>query len=956
MSTSTSGKIPVASSQEQIDLLHKSKVIQVSTDDKAIGPLSKLESHLWANISNKNLYHRAFSVLLFEKSTGSMLIQKRAANKITYPSMWANACCSHPEYNDDENTVGNFPDIILKYFVSSQEPPTQGVVAAAYRRLEQELGIKKDELIQELHPLTRIKYSARCSGDGSDFGEAEIDYILIGFCKDQIPVVHNPEEVEETRWVSDLRELRRLPRSHHYVFTPWFELLAKDEECLELWWPTIKKTGDLGRITDMGIFHFPLMRPPPPAAAAGGRRIRALNVMMVVTAVRGHLMGLDFEQEYRGRWDTVDPETLYNAPLVKSVASDMGPVAGNLRRLARTCDWLVLWLDCDREGEAIAYEVIEIAREANARLNVYRANFSALTHADLTRACLNLARPNPHLAAAVDARQEIDLRIGASFTRFLTLRYKRRLPLLEGILSYGPCQFPTLGFVVQRWLLQRNFIREPFWTIKCTVSGPMVEVKLLWGRHRLFDHLATTLLYDRCLQHVRESGGGVVTHVSHNPKSRWRPLPLSTVEFAKLASSKLRIDSRQAMRIAEELYNRGIISYPRTETDRFNPNIDLLELSTPWAPRPHDEALINFLSQNECVVFSVDDLLTDEQELPESLGNSLRSVLLTRVLLKSLKYVVEYLLPQVANREYSFHPNKKTLTKYVGWKSIDEKILSYILETVQQIRAAACREALPTESTESPVAVAEESAREGCGTTVDADSTCTTKAASSGQSEDDETLEEFLGCHAMRTTQLNNRNSADSEPPAAVPEVLMYDLTLYEADSSDPSKKSTVSVLPDTGAGRSFVSHAWLKINKSVVHNYKRTCQSLKVKCANGTTFHTNRQVLLKVSRDGVAHPWWFFVTDNLSHAHICGMDFLRGLRFTLKLTPQAHEVATVQEGTLFPVAAAIEAIFRRTEATLADFGQDTAVCTAKPLKNEDTLVDIVRDVEGLPNSHPEPV
>ncbi|EEQ98434.1 hypothetical protein Pmar_PMAR012098 [Perkinsus marinus ATCC 50983] len=80
-------------------------------------------------------------------------------------------------------------------------------------------------------------------------------------------------------------------------------------------------------------------------------------------------------------------------------------------------------------------------------------------------------------------------------------------------------------------------------------------------------------------------------------------------------------------------------------------------------------------------------------------------------------------------------------------------------------------------------------------------------------------------------------------------------------------------------------------------------------------------------------------------------MDFLRGLRFTLKLTPQSHEVATVPEGTLFPVAAAIEAISRRTEATLGDFGQDTAVCTAKSLKNEDTLVDVVRDVEGFHGS-----
>lgn len=54
---------------------------------------------------------------------------------------------------------------------------------------------------------------------------------------------------------------------------------------------------------------------------------------------------------------------------------------------------------------------------------------------------------------AVDARIELDLRIGAIFTRFQTIKLRNRFNELEGqrVLSYGPCQFPTLGFVVERY-------------------------------------------------------------------------------------------------------------------------------------------------------------------------------------------------------------------------------------------------------------------------------------------------------------------------------------------------------------------------------------------------------------------------------------------------------------------------------------------------------------------------
>ena len=66
-------------------------------------------------------------------------------------------------------------------------------------------------------------------------------------------------------------------------------------------------------------------------------------------------------------------------------------------------------------------QVIEVCRRANARLVVKRARFSALVRTQLERAVAQLVEPDEAASIAVDARQEIDLRIGASFTRFQTL-------------------------------------------------------------------------------------------------------------------------------------------------------------------------------------------------------------------------------------------------------------------------------------------------------------------------------------------------------------------------------------------------------------------------------------------------------------------------------------------------------------------------------------------------------
>ena len=106
--------------------------------------------HLMTNI-DKGLLHRAFSVFLFNDKN-ELLLQQRAAEKITFPDMWTNTCCSHPLMIPGE-TGSNLTECV------------EGVKRAAQRKLDHELGIKKEQVpIENFHFLTRIHYKAPSDG------------------------------------------------------------------------------------------------------------------------------------------------------------------------------------------------------------------------------------------------------------------------------------------------------------------------------------------------------------------------------------------------------------------------------------------------------------------------------------------------------------------------------------------------------------------------------------------------------------------------------------------------------------------------------------------------------------------------------------------------------------------------------------------------------------------------
>ncbi|KAJ1673955.1 DNA topoisomerase 3-alpha, partial [Spiromyces aspiralis] len=144
------------------------------------------------------------------------------------------------------------------------------------------------------------------------------------------------------------------------------------------------------------------------------------------------------------------------------------------------------------------------------------------------------------------------------------------------VLSYGSCQFPTLGFVVDQFLKVENFVSEPFWflhaehTQRCE-GGEDARVSFTWRRRRLFDQEVCFVIYAACM----EDPTARVVKVTARPKEKWRPLPLTTVELQKAGSRHLRLSPDRVMTVAEGLYNKGLISYPRTETNVFDKSMDL---------------------------------------------------------------------------------------------------------------------------------------------------------------------------------------------------------------------------------------------------------------------------------------------------------------------------------------------------------------------------------------------
>ncbi|WPK27635.1 hypothetical protein PUMCH_005032 [Australozyma saopauloensis] len=225
--------------EEQIRLMEELCIV-LDYNDMPVGAGTKKLCHLMDNI-NEGLLHRAFSVFLFNED-GQLLLQQRADEKITFPNMWTNTCCSHPLCVKSELGPGDF---------SLLNSAVEGAKTAAQRKLFHELGIPGGDCpVEKFQFLTRIHYKSASGGEESKWGEHEVDYILILQTKNDITIDANYNEVRDYKWVSQ-DDLKSMFTDKNLVFTPWFKLIC--ETFLFQWWGSL---SDLSQFEDKEIHRL----------------------------------------------------------------------------------------------------------------------------------------------------------------------------------------------------------------------------------------------------------------------------------------------------------------------------------------------------------------------------------------------------------------------------------------------------------------------------------------------------------------------------------------------------------------------------------------------------------------------------------------------------------------------------------------------------------------------------
>ena len=132
--------------------------------------------------------HKAFSIFVFRKNGEELLLQKRSEEKMLFPLLWANTCCSHPR-------------------------PGESLPYAAERRLSEEFGFTCP-----LHEHGSFVYRAKdLEGKGAEY---EFDTVLSGEVTQNIEIQPDPHEIADWRWTSTSalqKELEIFPK----IYAPW---------------------------------------------------------------------------------------------------------------------------------------------------------------------------------------------------------------------------------------------------------------------------------------------------------------------------------------------------------------------------------------------------------------------------------------------------------------------------------------------------------------------------------------------------------------------------------------------------------------------------------------------------------------------------------------------------------------------------------------------------------------
>ena len=284
-----------------------------------------------------------------------------------------------------------------------------------------------------------------------------------------------------------------------------------------------------------------------------------LGSSYVVMASNGHVrdlpkstLGIDVENDYEPKYITIRGK---------------GDLLAGLRKEVKKADKIYLATDPDREGEAISWH-LSIALKLEGK-KVYRISFNEITKNAVKASLKNAREIDMNLVDAQQARRALDRIVGYRISPLLWAKVKRGL-------SAGRVQSVALRIIAEREAEINAFIPEEYWTLDANlkVAG---EKKLLNAKFYGTDKQKMTIGSKQELDKITEELNDkefVVSEVKKGERLKKAPVPFTTSTLQQEAAKVLNFATAKTMRIAQQMYEEGYITYLRTDSTRVSDEAD----------------------------------------------------------------------------------------------------------------------------------------------------------------------------------------------------------------------------------------------------------------------------------------------------------------------------------------------------------------------------------------------
>lgn len=306
-----------------------------------------------------------------------------------------------------------------------------------------------------------------------------------------------------------------------------------------------------------------------------------------VTWAFGHLIGLGMPEDYG--ISGFQKETLPILPnpfilTVRKVKKDKAYTADTgalkqlkiIEQLFNKSDSIIVATDAGREGELIFRYIYEYLK--------CNKPFERLWISSLTEKAIRIGfeklRPGTDfngLYQAAKSRSRADWLVGINATQALSIVAG------NGIYSLGRVQTPTLALICKRYLENKNFSVKKYWQIQLLHSKEDIDFKSIsknkWGEQKLAENT---------LRSIQRHGTATVVSVENKNVTEQPPLLFDLTGLQKEANKKLNLSAEQTLNIAQSLYEKKFITYPRTGSKYIPEDM--------WAEIPN---LVRALQNNE---------------------------------------------------------------------------------------------------------------------------------------------------------------------------------------------------------------------------------------------------------------------------------------------------------------------------------------------------------------------